>query len=286
MKVQFYGVRGSIPVPGPNTSKYGGNTSCITVQSTEGPPLVLDCGTGARFAGGEFLQKGISHMEILFTHFHMDHLVGFPFFGPLYVPNNQIQIHVPAHSADDAQNKLGQYLSGTYHPLRLRDIPAKLQFHGVRVGKEFDIGPYQVQTLALNHPGGSCGYRIQSQGQVVVYLTDTAPFSKPNEGLSAHQKPLNSELRLLKLIQGADLVIIDTMFTKEEYLQKISWGHGFPEYAVQVCNLAGVKRLQLFHHAPTATDMDLDKLGKKWANYGGQTIVKVAEEGDVLDLSE
>ena len=286
MKVQFYGVRGSIPVPGPNTTKYGGNSSCVTVQSKDGCPLVLDCGTGARFAGGEFLQKGIQHVEILFTHFHMDHLFGFPFFGPLYVPNNNVHIHVPAYSADDAQNKLGHYLTGIYHPLRQKDIPATLQFHGVRVGRSFEIGPYNVQTIGLNHPGGSCGYRIESEGQVVVYLTDTAPFSKPNEGLSANKKALNPELRLLKLIQGADLVIMDTMFGQEEYLQKISWGHGFPEYAIHICNLAGVKQLQLFHHAPTATDMDLDKLAKKWADYEGATIVKVAEEGNVLDLSE
>ena len=132
LKVQFRGVRGSIPVSNPSTSRYGGNSSCIEVQASEGPPLVLDCGTGVRPLGVDLLKQNVTQVEILFTHFHMDHLFGFPFFAPLYSPQCQVNVAVPAYSGVDAENKLSRYLNGIYHPLRVRDIPSKVNFQGLR----------------------------------------------------------------------------------------------------------------------------------------------------------
>lgn len=288
MKVHFYGIRGSIPVSGLDISKYGGNSSCVCVQAKDGMPLILDCGTGARPAGVDVLKSGHSEVEVLFTHFHMDHLFGFPFFAPLYFPKTTVQVHVPAYSGVDAQNKLSRYLNGLYHPLRIRDIPAQVHFHGVKVGQEMQRGPYTIKTVSLNHPGGSCGYRIEADGCSVVYLTDTAPLSKPDAGLSVDDAPLRAERRLLDIMHEADLVIFDTMFSHEEYLQKITWGHAYPEYAVKLAELAGVKHLKLFHHAPTANDLELDRLADKWAVYESPNKMKVslAQEGMVVDLSE
>jgi len=288
MQVQFYGVRGSIPISGADITKYGGNSSCIRIQSKEGTPLILDCGTGARPAGVDVLQQGHKNVEVLFTHFHMDHLFGFPFFAPLYIPGNTVRVNVPAYSAVDAQNKLSRYLNGLYHPVRIRDLAAEVQFHGVRVGQNLHRDPYTIKTVSLNHPGGSCGYRVEADGYVVAYLTDTAPLSKPTEGLSGNKEPLRAERRLLSIMKDADLVIMDTMFEYNEYLQKITWGHAYPEYAVKLANMAGVKQLMLFHHSPTANDETMDKLADYWASQDGErfTKVRVAREGQVIDLSE
>lgn len=284
MKVRFWGVRGSIPVPGAHTSGYGGNSSCIEVIADDGPPLVLDCGTGARPLGRDLLQRHIPRVEVLFTHFHMDHLFGFPFFGPIYSPNCEVTVCVPAYSGVDAQSKLGRYLNGIYHPIRIRDVAAQIHFEGVRPGRPFERGPYRIQGVALNHPGGSCGYRIECEGQVVVYLTDTAPLSRPDCGMSADKSPPPPEARVLRAMKEADLLIMDTMFSFDEYLEKMTWGHAYPEYAVKMAKAAGVKKVALFHHAPDATDEELDVLGASWAHHKSPGVF-LAREGLVVDLS-
>ena len=283
MKVRFWGVRGSIPVPGPETSRYGGNSSCIEVLADEGPPLILDCGTGARPLGWNLLKRKVPAVEVLFTHFHMDHLFGFPFFGPIYSPNCDVTVCVPAYSGVDAQSKLGRYLNGIYHPLRIRDIAAQIRFEGVRPGRVFERGPYRILGVSLNHPGGSCGYRIECEGRVVVYLTDTAPLARPDEGMTVGRPPPPPESRVLRAMKEADLLIMDTMFSWEEYLEKMTWGHAYPEYAVKLARAAGVKRVALFHHAPDASDEALDELAAKWALHAAPSVF-LAREGVVVDL--
>ena len=283
MKVRFWGVRGSIPVPGVDTCGYGGNTSCIEVQGEGAGPLVLDCGTGARALGRDLVLRQEREVEMLFTHFHMDHLFGFPFFGPIFSPNFKVNVVVPAYSGVDAQDKLGRYLNGIYHPLRIHEIAARLLFHGVRPGRPFERGPYAVQGVSLNHPGGSCGYRITANGRTVVYLTDTAPLSRPDEGLCADKPPPPPEKRVLDAIRDADLLIMDTMFSFDEYMEKMTWGHAYPEYAVRLAVEAGAKKICLFHHAPDASDASLDRLGERWASYDGPPVF-LAREGLEVDL--
>lgn len=285
MKFTFRGVRGSIPVAGAHTARYGGNSSCVEIRAKEGPPLILDCGTGVRASGMEFLRDRVQHVEVLFTHFHMDHLFGFPFFGPLYSPSTSINVRVPAASGIDAQNKLSRYLNGIYHPLRLRDIPSDLSFEGLKLDTEFEVGPYKIKTIALNHPGGSCGYRVDADGASVLYLTDTAPMTTPDEGITADKRPPELERKLLDAMSEADAVIMDTMFSFDEYLERMTWGHAYPEYAVKLCELMGAKSLYLFHHAPDASDDSLDELGAYWAEYD-ELPVFLARENDTIDLSK
>lgn len=284
MKVRFWGVRGSIPVPGSDTSGYGGNTSCIEVRAADAGPLVLDCGTGARALGRDIVLRQERDVEVLFTHFHMDHLFGFPFFGPIFSPNCRVNVAVPAYSGVDAQDKLGRYLNGIYHPLRIHEIAARLAFQGVRPGRPFERGPYAISGVSLNHPGGSCGYRITCEGRTVVYLTDTAPLARPDEGLCANKVPPPPERRVLDAIREADLLIMDTMFSWDEYLEKMTWGHAYPEYAVRLGVEAGVKKIALFHHAPDAADGELDRLGERWAQHDGLPVF-LAREGMVVDLA-
>jgi phosphoribosyl 1,2-cyclic phosphodiesterase len=284
VKVRFWGVRGSIPVPGLETSRYGGNSSCLEVQSPGAPPLVLDCGTGARNLGRRLVERRTEKVYVLFTHFHMDHLFGFPFFGPIYSPSCRVQVGVPAYSGVDAQAKLGRYLNGIYHPMRLQEVGANIEFQGIRPGRSFELGPYQIQGIPLNHPGGATGYRISDGRHAVAYITDTAPMSSPDKGISADLEPPPPERRLLQAVGGSDLVVMDTMFSRDEYLLKMTWGHGYPEYAHKLAVTAGgVKRLALFHHSPDATDDDLDQLAAHWAG-NSKPEVFVAKEGQVVDL--
>lgn len=285
MKVRYWGVRGSIPVPGAHTARYGGNSSCIEVRAEGAPPLVLDCGTGARNLGRELLMERVNKAHVLFTHFHTDHLFGFPFFGPLYTPNCDVEVAVPSYDAADAQDKLARYLNGTHHPVRIRDFIANVSFRSVRPGRVFEIGPYRVHGVSLNHPGGSCGYRIEADNRVVCYITDTAPMARPGEGIADGKVPPAPEKRLLKTLEEADLVIFDTMFDWEEYLEKMTWGHAHPGYAIDLCEAAGARRLDLFHHAPDATDDMLDARRDYWAGCDRVT-VGMAIEGKTIDLGK
>lgn len=271
-------------MPGVDTSRYGGNTSCLEITGPGDHPLVLDCGTGARALGRDLVLRRAPEVEVLFTHFHMDHLFGFPFFGPIFSPNTRVNVGVPAYADIDARDKLGRYLNGIYHPLRLNDIAARIQFDARRPGRPFELGPYEVLPVALNHPGGASGYRVRCGGRTVVHLTDTAPLARPDEGVCADKRPPALERKVLEVMAGADLVIMDTMFSWEEYLAKMTWGHAYPEYAVRLCVEAGVKQVCLFHHAPDASDDDLDRLGERWAQYD-RAPVFLAREGMVVDLS-
>lgn len=283
MRLRFWGVRGSIPVPGAETSRYGGNTSCVEIFEDGCPTLVFDCGTGARPLGRELVGRPERAVHVVFTHFHMDHLFGFPFFAPLYTPAFAVSVTAPMFTGDATRERVSRYLNGVFHPLRLADIPAELEFLAVRPREPFQRGPYAIRSETLNHPGGSYGYRVEKGGKVVCYVTDTAPLTRPGEGLAGGGKPTARERQLVELLRGADAVVFDTMFTHEAYLERMTWGHAYPEYAVALCVAADVRTLYLFHHAPEATDDELDALAERWASATHPT-VKVAREGEIVDL--
>jgi phosphoribosyl 1,2-cyclic phosphodiesterase len=285
VRVTFWGVRGSIPAPGPETQRWGGNSSCVCIREPHGPPLVLDCGTGARRLGFELVGESARELDLLFSHFHMDHVFGFPFFVPLYTPGYAVRVAVPAFSEDEAREKLSRYLNGMYHPTRLREVPANVTFRPVRSGRPFEAGVFVVRPISLNHPGGSLGYRVESRGRSVAYVTDTAPFARPGEGLMAGQPPVPAEERMLEFLRGCDVVLYDTMYDYDEYLEKMTWGHSYPEYAAALCRAAGVRHLVLFHHLPDATDEDLDHLAIRWSTHQDPRVT-LAREGDTIVIGE
>jgi len=281
--VTFWGVRGSIPTPGEDTRRWGGNSSCIEVRHGEHPPLVLDCGTGARKLGISLMGRSHRALDLVFTHLHMDHVFGLPFFVPLYAPGFDVRITVPAFSADEAREKLARYLNGVYHPTRIGDLPANVSFHPVRPGRPFQAGAFELTGISLNHPGGAIGYKVTVEGKTFAYITDTAPFAKPGEGVAAGQPPPKSEQRIIDFLRGADLVVYDTMYDLEEYLERMTWGHSYPEYAAALCRAAEVDRLVLFHHLPDASDASLDDLEQRWSEHERPTVL-VAKEGVTLDV--
>ena len=281
LNVTFWGVRGSIPTPGPTTSRWGGNSSCLEVRHGDLPPIVLDCGTGARKLGMKLARESGRHAHLLFTHFHMDHVIGFPFFVPVYTPGFEIDVTIPASDDDEARDKLGRFLNGVYHPVRLREMPSVLRFHAIRPGRTFQRSGYTVKGVALNHPGGSCGYRIEADGQSICYITDSSPFAQPGDGVLYDREPTPGEARMLHFLAGADVVVYDTMFELSEYLEKMTWGHSYPEYARGLCAAAGVKHLVLFHHSPDASDDLLDERAKAWSAATAPRVT-LAREGETV----
>jgi phosphoribosyl 1,2-cyclic phosphodiesterase len=232
----------------------------------------------------DLLRERVDQVEILFTHFHMDHLFGFPFFGPIYSPNCKVRVNLPAYSETDAESKISRYLNGIYHPVRVKDIPSQLEFEGLRPGRVIERGPYRITSVPLNHPGGATGYRVEADGQSVVFLTDTAPLTTPDDGITADKTPPSAERKVMDVMKEADLVIMDTMFSYEEYLERMTWGHAYPEYGAKLCKLTGAKKLALFHHSPDASDDELDALAAEWVDHL-DPIVFLSKEGEVIDLS-
>jgi phosphoribosyl 1,2-cyclic phosphodiesterase len=269
---------------GKEVERYGGHTACVEVSAPGAPSLVFDCGTGAQALGQQIIESGQTEITILFSHTHMDHLFALPFFAPALSPRCTVTLGVPATDAAEARDKIGEYLNGVFHPLRIADLPAKVVFQAVEPDQGFEVGPYKVSTLRLAHPGGTIGYRVSLGEQVVCYLTDTAPLAPPDQGLIVGEPPGQRESELMDLVRGADLMIMDTTFTQDEYLKKMSWGHGYPEYAVCLAKAAGVKRVALFHHSPDATDVDMDEIATRWQGHTAP-LVSPAREGEVVDLS-
>ena len=206
-----------------------------------------------------------------------------PYFEPIFHPDCQVHLGLPAASSADARSRVAQYLNGVFHPLRLDDIGARMRFYGIPAAAEFNVGPYLLKTLRMVHPGGTLGYRLSLNEQSVCYLTDTGPLADPDEGIIVGKQPTRMERDLIDLVQGTDLMIMDTTFDQDEFYQKRSWGHAFPEYAVAIAKAAGVKKVALFHHSPDATDDMLDELAAKWSDHTSPSVM-VAKEGVVLDL--
>jgi phosphoribosyl 1,2-cyclic phosphodiesterase len=277
MRVTFWGVRGSIPVPGPHTVRYGGNSSCVLVEADGLPPLVIDAGTGIRGLGHALVASPGRALHLLFSHLHVDHVYGLPFFAPLWTPGFRVGIHVPAASDGHARERLQTYLGGVLHPARVGDFGPDVSISAVRAGRVVDAGGWKALPVALNHPGGSLAYRVEVGGRVFCHVTDTAPFARPHEGLLVGESPTRTEQRVVDALRGADLVSYDTMFTREAYLERMTWGHSYPEYAVALCAASGVRTLLLFHHLPDATDDELDALGVAWSHHRAPSVLVVRE---------
>jgi phosphoribosyl 1,2-cyclic phosphodiesterase len=271
-RLKLWGVRGSIPVPGPGTVRYGGNTACVEVR-TDGEIIVLDAGSGIRELGlaleAEFGSRPIN-LSLLITHVHWDHIQGFPFFAPSYGDKNQIRIF--GYNGTDAG--LEQILTGQmatpFFPVALYDLPGKIQFENLKV-MDFQIGKVRVRAKLLNHPGVCVGYRILSSGGSIAYLPDNEPYDafKLHSPKSEQFSPVETKRRaqedraeLVKFLQGSDVLILDTQYTDEEYQTHVGWGHGSLSMAVSLARDAAVRKLILFHHDPTHDDEMIDQMVK------------------------
>jgi phosphoribosyl 1,2-cyclic phosphodiesterase len=280
MLARVWGCRGSLAAPGPETLRYGGNTSCVEVRLDSGPTLVLDAGTGMRALGVAIDRDPVDELHILLTHLHLDHLQGLGFFRPLFRRGVDVHLWGPASPVQSLAERIAIYLSPPLFPVRLADIPANVIFHDAPE-EALRIGSASVRAAKVTHQGPTVGYRIEEGGRTLVYLPDHEPSigvqlsDEPTEWISGHD-----------IAHDADVLFHDAQYRDDEYPQHIGWGHSCIEHVIGFAGKAGVGSVVLFHHDPYHVDDELDALlveaRRRW--HGSDDQVCLACEGMTIDL--
>ncbi|WP_428262589.1 MBL fold metallo-hydrolase [Haliangium sp.] len=299
MQVTFWGVRGSHPVPGPDTVRYGGQTSCVEIRAASGARLIVDAGTGLRALGRALAEEqnagGSPEYHLLLSHVHWDHIQGLPFFAPAYLEDSRIAVYALRAAADEIHHVIAGITRQEFFPTPLDLVPASFSFHEVEPQARFTIGEFAVTPLALNHPFGAVGYRIDGDGTSVAYVCDTAPFTDilykqhflpgpeaPSDADRAELARLERELRAS--LRGADTVIFDTHFLPEEYERFPHYGHATPDHALALCGDLGVRCLVLFHHAPGHHDDLMDHIDRTYRERGAALGLEVVTSRERMTL--
>lgn len=295
MKIKFWGTRGSIPSPGPLTTKYGGNTPCVEVVSNNGDHIIIDCGSGMRLLGNEIVgAKKSVKANILLSHTHWDHIQGFPFFKPGFIPGNEFVLYGPQDTGSRIQKVLEGQMEHRYFPVTLKMMGSKITFRELKE-EEFSIGDLDVKVHYMNHTSLTLGFRISGDGVVFCYCTDTEPHSLLRESQGGRRNGLQNfvhvgDKMLVDFVRGADFLIIDAQYNIEEYENKKGWGHSPVEYVVDVGLLGEVKTLALFHHDPEHPDAVLDDFEvlcrERIASLSKNMEVCVASEGLEIELKK
>ena len=286
MKVRFWGTRGSIAAPGPTTARYGGNTSCVELRASDGTLIVLDCGTGARELGLHLVRTEPQpyRIHLFIGHTHWDHIQGFPFFVPAFLPGTELNIYAPLGFQHGLEEAMAGQMEYSYFPVKLRELRSRIHFTELDEGF-FRVGEVLVETQYLNHTAPTIAYRMSTGGATIAYVTDHEPFWSTEGRVSRHP----GDERHIEFLRGANLVVHDAQYTEEEYRGgKVGWGHSSVDYAVDVALAAGVDRLVLFHHDPTHDDATMDAMQAtaraRVAAAGGALDVLAGAEGLELDV--
>jgi phosphoribosyl 1,2-cyclic phosphodiesterase len=251
MEITFWGVRGSIASPGPETVGVGGNTSCVEVRCGSSR-VILDAGTGVRKLGDALLREGPVEATVLLSHLHWDHIQGLPFFVPAYLPGSKLEIVGSAHGAGSLRDALATQMAAPSFPVRLDELGAQIALREARPGEAFDVGEAHVKIARLNHPGGALAYRVEHEGRCLVYATDTEHYACVDPALRA-------------LADGADVLIYDAQYTPEEYRgdggrSRVGWGHSTYVAGAELARACGARKLVLFHHDPRRTDAGVGEI--------------------------
>jgi phosphoribosyl 1,2-cyclic phosphodiesterase len=282
VRVTIWGARGSVPSPGPETTRYGGNTSCVEVQLSDGTILALDAGTGIRNLGLR-LTRDETRVNILLTHLHLDHIQGLMFFAPAFRPTSEIVIWGPGAPDASLQDRIARYISAPLSPVEVRELPCDVSFHEAP-HTEWQIGPATVRAASVTHRGPTLGYRITEGDTTLCYIPDHEP------GLGSDVAASEPEwLSGYELAHGATLLLHDCQYTDPEYTTHLGWGHSSLSDALAFGRRTEVERLLLFHHDPLHSDDFLDALHgtacAQWTDLGGKPDqVELATERRVLDL--
>jgi len=295
LSARFWGVRGSLPSPGPDTVVYGGNTSCLEIRADE-RLIIIDLGTGARPLGDWLLANDLKRhgkikADVFLTHTHWDHILGFPMFNPVYVPGTELNITSPVSLENESlRSIIESQFSQKYWPVRADELAASINYNQVKE-ETLDLGGgLAVKTKFLNHPIFCLGYRISYQGKSIVTLYDHEPFRSSYKGETGSDKTaalegenaaaLENE-KIRQFAAGADIVIHDAQYTREEYPGHTGWGHCSYDHAIDTSKDIDIDKLVLFHHDPVRTDSQLEKIERSFAGCPCPQII-MAKEGMVL----
>lgn len=280
MEVRVWGCRGSIASPGPDSIRYGGNTSCVQVVLADGRSLILDAGTGIRPLGLELIRERPARIDLLLSHLHVDHLEGLGAFPPIWSADTELHIWGPSSPVRSLAERISTYFSPPLFPVHLSEVPARVEFHDAPEGT-WSIGGARVYSQPIIHPGSTVGYRIEAEGRTLAYLTD-------------HEPALLSDVRLaptpwisgFSVAAGADLLIHDCQYTDQEYEERVGFGHSSVGQVAVLAERTGVDRLLLFHHDPMRTDEQLDDLGAEVCRLWGvePERCRVASEGMLVPV--
>lgn len=268
MKIRFWGVRGSIAAPGPDTAAVGGNTSCVELVCGA-TRLVLDAGTGLRGLGQELVaREEATDVTLLLSHYHWDHIQGLPFFVPVYRKDTKLTVIGGANGVMGVRETLERQMSAPTFPVRLDEVGARLTMREARFGESFDVGEATVRVAKGNHPGGVLAYRVEHEGRSIVYATDTEHYACVDPALRA-------------LAEGADVLVYDAQYTQEEYAAKVGWGHSTWKAGTDLARAAGVGTLVLYHHDPMRSDEGVRRIEEAARSVFPDTVA--AREGLVLE---
>ncbi|MFM8470810.1 MAG: response regulator [Limisphaerales bacterium] len=295
--LRFWGVRGSIPTPGPNTVFYGGNTTCVELRA-DGQLIILDSGSGIRLLGQqlveEFKDRSLE-LTLLLTHTHWDHIQGFPFFAPAYIANNQVRIMGYEGYRKGLESTLAVQMESSYFPIGLRQLPSNISFVEQRE-MEFHVGPIRVRAIFANHPSICVGYRLDTSTGSIAFLPDHESYARmrlhPRADGQKGQETLDychaDDQKLIEFLGGVDLLLLDSQYDEAEYQTHVGWGHSCFEDSVATALAAGARHLVLLHHDPGHDDARISRMvghaRELVANRKGTLIVEAAREGMAVPL--
>ena len=281
MRVRLWGVRGSVPVPGADWERFGGNTSCVQVTASDGSEFILDAGTGIRQLGTAMAGRS-RRIHLLLTHLHLDHIQGLMFFAPLFDPESEVTIWGPPAAGKALRMRLARYISNPLSPIEIGELPAKVTFQDAPA-EGWGVGGIEVRASLVSHRGITLGYRLSENGTSLAFLPDHEPGlgqsleSDPDTWVSGHG-----------LAAGASLLLHDGQYTDAEYPARRGWGHSRIGDALSFARRSEAERVLLFHHDPDHDDDTLDALGveaaERWSGLDGQGTIALAREGESLEL--
>jgi phosphoribosyl 1,2-cyclic phosphodiesterase len=280
MRLTIWGCRGSVPTPGPDTVRYGGNTSCVEVSLDNGTVLVLDAGTGIRRLGLELLDRGTRRVRLFLTHLHLDHLEGLRFFAPLWDERVKVDIWGPRSPLLSLRERIARSFSPPLFPVDLRDVPAQVTFHDVPRQRWSVEGASLAANLVV-HPGPTVGFRIETPTSSFAYLPDHEP------ALAGRIADRSTDwISGASIADDVDMLLHDAQYFEDEYEERIGWGHSSVADAVAFARAVGARRLLLFHHEPGHTDGSLERLEARARSLVGRDDARptLAREGMVVEL--
>jgi phosphoribosyl 1,2-cyclic phosphodiesterase len=269
MLLKFFGTRGSVPVCTKDTRKHGGNTTCLLIEAASGDIIIIDAGTGIRELGTELMARGRQQMNLIFSHYHWDHLQGFPFFTPVFLKGTELSIYGPPDEVT-AERALSYQMKRPYFPTELSSLPSKIRYANLK--QTLTVGSVKIDTIINNHPNHTRGFRFTEGDKSFAFLTDNEVQAE--DGKSSYDE-------FVKFINGVDLLIHDAQYTDEIYKKRIGWGHSTYAQAAALANDAGVKDLMLTHHDHSSTDKFIENNIKDLRKKHSKRKIEAAADGKI-----